>query len=69
MRDENIRLNKQAGLIPNETAVQIVNGLTVKETHEYIEKINEEKAQETARNAFGQYPFNDSDYYNESGVR
>jgi hypothetical protein len=69
MRDENIRLNKQAGLIPNETAVQIVNGLTVKETHEYIEKINEEKAQETARNTFGQYPFNDSDYYNESGVR
>ena len=71
MRDENIRLNKQAGLIPSETAVQIVNGLTVKETNEYLQKINEDKAREAAQSSFGQYPFNDVNYYgngNENGV-
>lgn len=59
-RDENLRQNYAAGLVPQETAVQIVNGLSAKETQEYLEKISEDRE----RNNSMQYSlFNDKDYY------
>ena len=62
MRDENIRQNYAASLIPKETAVQIVNGLSAKETEEYMLKI---KNDESRKNDLGL--FNDKDYFGDQG--
>lgn len=45
-RDENIRQNAQAGYTPKEIAVQRLNGLSVKETKEYLEKLKMDKEEE-----------------------
>ncbi|MDE7406472.1 MAG: hypothetical protein K2M89_06340 [Clostridiales bacterium] len=59
MRDENLRQNYAAGLIPHETAVQIANGLSAKETAEYMAKI----ATEQKETAFGGKQYDDTDYF------
>ena len=41
--DENIRMNYNTGLIPQEIAVKSISNLTDSETQEYLEKINAEK--------------------------
>ena len=43
LRDQNIRENYQAGLIPQETAVQRVNSISDSETQEYLRKISEDQ--------------------------
>ena len=63
MRDENMRANYAANLVPQETAVQVVNGLSCRETEEYMQKIREESEE---RSAYGSL-FNDKDYYGEGG--
>lgn len=40
LRDQNIRENYQANLIPQDVAVQKINGISDSETQEYIKKIN-----------------------------
>lgn len=59
MRDENMRQNYAAGLIPHETAVQVVNGLSAKETQEYMNKL----ATEQKETVFGGKEYDDSDYF------
>lgn len=59
MRDENMRQNYAAGLIPHETAVQVVNGLSAKETQEYMDKL----ATEQKETAFGGKEYDDSEYF------
>lgn len=59
MRDENLRQNYAAGLIPHETAVQIANGLSAKETAEYIEKISTEQKE----TAFGGKQYDEVEYF------
>lgn len=59
MRDENLRHNYAAGLIPHETAVQIANGLSAKETEEYVQKIKAEQKE----SAFGAKEYDDSEYF------
>lgn len=39
LRDQNVRDNYQAGLIPQETAVQKINSTSARETAEYMDKI------------------------------
>jgi hypothetical protein len=43
LRDQNIRENYSAGLLPQDKAVQQINGISDKETNEYLEKINKDK--------------------------
>lgn len=57
--DENVRQNYASGLLPHETAVQMVNGLSVKETQDYMEKIKTEQKE----TAFGAKIYDDSDYF------
>lgn len=64
LRDENTRANYFARLIPQEVAVQQINGISNAETHEYIKKI---KADIEA-SAFGNAPFNDKDYFGEAEI-
>lgn len=59
MRDENMRQNYAAGLVPHETAVQVVNGLSAKETQEYMDKL----ATEQKESAFGGKEYDDSEYF------
>lgn len=62
MRDENMRNNYSAGLVPQETAVQVINGLSYRETQEYLRKIQEES--EARKIEYGGGLFNDKDYSN-----
>lgn len=64
-RDENIRQNYSSGLIPQSTAIQIVNGLSAKETDEYLAKIDADDEKKQQWESYGQFPFNDSNYFNE----
>lgn len=59
MRDENVRQNYAAGLIPHETAVQVVNGLSIAETNEYMAKIDTEQKE----SAFGAQIYDNTDYF------
>lgn len=59
MRDENIRQNYASGLVPHETAVQVVNGLSMAETNEYMAKIKSEQKE----SAFGAKTFDNVDYF------
>lgn len=61
MRDENMRNNYSAGLVPKETAVQVINGLSYRETQEYLEKIAEDDKEK--QSAMGGGLFNDKDYF------
>ena len=61
-RDQNIRDNYAAGLIPREVAVQHVNDISAGETAEYIQKIDAD--QQARRNvALGGAFFDDRDYF------
>lgn len=62
MRDENMRNNYSAGLVPQETAVQVINGLSYRETQEYLKKIDEDN--KARQPAYGGGLFNDKDYFN-----
>ena len=65
-RDQNIRDNYAAGLLPRDVAIQHVNDISAGETEEYIEKIDAEETQrrEAAREtALGTALFNEQDYY------
>lgn len=53
LRDENIRDNYQAGLIPQDVAIQQANGITTAETQEYVAKIKEEQKSQQVN--FGDY--------------
>lgn len=55
LRDENIRNNFVAGLVPKERAVQQINDISNKETQEYISKLKEEE------NA----AYNEKDYFGD----
>lgn len=57
--DENVRQNYASGLMPHETAVQVVNGLSAKETAEYMDKI----ATEQKESAFGARVYDDTEYF------
>ena len=59
MRDENVRQNYAAGLLPHETAVQVVNSLTAAETQEYMDKIRNEQKE----SAFGAKMYDETDYF------
>lgn len=66
LRDQNIRENYLAGLIPREEAVQRVNNLSAEETEEYIRKLD--KDNERKQNSqLGGSLFNESDYYGDNG--
>lgn len=66
-RDQNIRNNYAAGLIPREVAVQHVNDISAGETAEYIQKIDAD--QQARRNAaLGGGFFNDRDYFGGDGI-
>lgn len=60
LRDQNIRENYLAGLIPKEEAVQRINNISAKETQEYMSKL---ATQQTS----GSSLFNDKDYYGSGG--
>ena len=65
LRDQNIRENYAAGLLPLDIAVQRINDISASETQEYIRKIEEEQK---SRQPSGYGLFNDKDYYgDESG--
>ncbi len=59
MRDENIRQNYASGLLPHETAVQLANTLSAKETQEYLDKI----AVEQKESQFGAKMLDNTDYF------
>lgn len=61
-RDQNIRDNYAAGLVPKDVAIQHVNDISAGETQEYIAKIDEEERQKREE-AFGNALFNEKDYY------
>lgn len=63
LRDENIRANYAAHLIPQETAIQQINGISVAETQEYMDKI----AEDVKSNSFGAMAYDDKDYFGDSG--
>lgn len=65
MRDDNLRQNYASGLIPHSTAVQIINGLSAKETDEYLEKIDADEKKKSERESFGQFPFDEKNYFGE----
>lgn len=52
LRDQNTRENYAAGLIPQDVAVQRINGTSDRETAEYVEKINTEIEKREAANPF-----------------
>lgn len=59
--NEDIRRNYEARLIPKEKAVQMINNLSLSETAEYMEKIdNDQKNMEALENSFGK-----AEYYGE----
>lgn len=63
-RDENIRFNYQAGLIPQTVAVQQINDTTESETQDLVEKIHadkeaENKMQQQTYGSFGDYDGSD----------
>ena len=68
MRDENVRQNYASGLIPRDTAVQIINGLSAKETDEYLNKIKQEQKEKSERENFGSSIFDDKNYYGDGEV-
>ncbi len=43
LRDQNIRENYTAGLLPQDKAIQQINSISDKETNEYLKKINNDK--------------------------
>lgn len=59
LRDQNVRDNYGAGLIPRSVAIQQIAGTDAKETAEYEAKIDEEQKSQ----AFGQEPFDDKNYF------
>lgn len=60
LRDQNIRENYAAGLVPQDIAVQRINDISAGETQEYIRKIDEDKRNNVG---FGNQLFNDKDYF------
>jgi len=60
LRDQNIRENYTAGLIPKEEAVQRINNISAKETAEYMKKL---EAEAQKQREFGGALFNDKDYF------
>lgn len=61
LRDQNIRDNFAAGLVPKREAIQRINNLSAEETEEYMRKIEEED--KSKRDILGGGLFNDKDYY------
>lgn len=61
LRDQNIRENYGAGLIPREEAVQRINNLSSEETQEYLKKLDEETQ------ASGGALFDGKDYFGDQG--
>lgn len=57
LRDQNIRENYLAGLVPKEEAVQRINNISAKETAEYMEKLSQ------SQRPSGGALFDDKDYY------
>lgn len=57
LRDQNIRDNYLAGLVPKDVAVQRINDISAGETQEYLNKINEERQaeQEFTESQFANY--------------
>ena len=47
-RDQNIRENYNAGLLPRDVAIQRINGISVSEAAEYAQKIDEERQAQSA---------------------
>ena len=45
------------------------NDLSERDIETWAQDIEREQTVKSQRESYGQYPFNDSDYYNESGVR
>lgn len=60
LRDQNIRDNFNAGLMPREIAVQRINDISAGETQEYLEKIKEDRETTNPYSLF-----NESDYYGD----
>lgn len=65
LRDQNIRNNYQAGLIPKEDAVCRINNLSQAETNEWVAKLDVEERTRREQESFGLKPFNDSNYYGD----
>lgn len=65
LRDQNIRDNYLAGLIPRQEAVQRVNNLSAEEAEEYMAKL-EEDDEKKQQNGFGGL-FNEKDYFGDGG--
>lgn len=57
LRDQNIRENYLAGLIPKEEAVQRINNISAQETVEYLQKLSKQQQ------PYGGSLFNDKDYF------
>ncbi len=57
LRDQNIRENYLAGLVPKEEAVQRINNISAKETAEYMDKLSRQQS------LGGGALFDDKDYY------
>jgi hypothetical protein len=58
-RDQNIRENVMAGLMPKDVGIQRINNISDAETQEYIRKIAEEEARTQ------EPPFNDMNYFGD----
>lgn len=65
LRDQNIRDNYGAGLIPRREAVQRVNNLSAAETEEYMVKLDED--QRRRPQGYGEALFDEKDYFNSGG--
>lgn len=63
LRDQNIRDNYMAGLLPQSVAIQRVNAISDKETKEYLSKIEEKERKE-----FDTFNYGDLDDNNENTV-
>lgn len=59
LRDQNIRENYQAGLTPDDVAVQQINNISAGETQEYLEKLK------AGQITYGNKLFDEKDYYGE----
>ena len=60
----------QAGVLPIKKYLQKRwNDLSERDIETWAQDIEREQTVKSQRESYGQYPFNDSDYYNESGVR
>lgn len=66
LRDQNIRENYTAGLIPRQEAVQRVNNLSAEETEEYMQKLEADDKKKNA-NPPGGALFDEKDYYGGGG--